>query len=851
MTDTSAVRTLDMVGIAHLDPVWLWPWQEGYAEVRATVRSALDRMDEDADFIFACDSVAYYAWVEENAPELFERMRARIAEGRWELAGGWWVEPDCNIPCGESLVRQGLLGQRYLLERFGCTARVGMNVDPFGHPGSLPQILRGQGLEGYVFHRPGAHEMTLPAPLFRWRSADGSEVLAYRIPHEYCTPAGDIGNHVEATLAQLPADADELMCFYGVGNHGGGPTRANIASIRRIDGTPGQPRLRFSSPERFFDRVRASELAGSLADVPVVESDLQHHAVGCYSAHSGIKAWNRRVEQRLLTAEAWSAIVACLGPAAADDRDSLGVAWQQLAFNQFHDILAGSAIESAYVDARDQLGEAASIAGRVSNRAQQRLAHGVDIPVEGASQPLLVFNSLPWPSHTPVEFEFGAHGAFDTAEAELADADGRPVDIQRTRSEARFPSRRRLVFEAEVPAFGYRLYRLWPEGQLPAPLPTGITPGAGRPGRPRATDTTLENDWLRVEVDPATGWLSSLVDRTTGASLLGSPAAPHAVVIDDPSDTWGHRVSRYGTDVGAFRVDRVHLVELGPVQAVIRAESSFGGSRLVEELVLGAASRALRVNVTLDWFEPARLLKLRVGTALTDVRATYEIPYGQVVRPADGHEEPGQTWVDVSGSLPSGIRAGLSVLNDAKYGFDILGGTVGITAVRSPVYAWHDPTVLQPDGIDTYQDQGRQRFSYALLPHAGDLAASGTIVEAARLNRPLTPLLEGPHRGSRGPVDGFVRATPPSVVITAIKRTEDPGTDLVVRAQETSGRSTPAQIELPLIGRTLSAVLGAYQIRTFRVPLDADAPVIEVDLLERPLSSAGTDATAASEEAQA
>ena len=827
-----ARRTLEMVGNAHLDAVWLWPWQEGYAEARATMRSALDRMDEDPDFLFTCDSVAYYAWVEENDPELFQRVRARVAEGRWEPTGGWWVEPDCNIPSGESFVRQGLYGQRYLEAHLGRTARVGMNVDPFGHAGSLPQILRGQGLDSYVFHRPGAHEMTLPAPFFWWRSADGSRVLTYRIPHEYCTPSGDIGNHIDGTIGQLPPGDEPLMCFYGVGNHGGGPTRANLASVRRIDATPGQPHLRFSSPERSFDRVRA----GDLEAIPVVDGELQHHSVGCYSAHSGIKSWNRRAEQRLLNAEVWSTIVACLDPTASDDRVVLADAWKQLAFNQFHDVLAGTALESAYEDARDQLGEAMSVADRVANRAIQRLARTIDIPALPESQPLVVFNSLPWPSRTPVEFEFGAHGAFDTVDEVLADADGRPVAIQRTRSEARFPSRRRLVFDAEVPANGYRLYRLWPEGQEPGTAPGDgtILPAAARL---EVSDTTLANDHLALVVDHETGWISSLIDRATGQSLLAAPPVPHAVVIDDPSDTWGHRVIRYGTEIGTFQVDRVRLMETGPVQSVIRIESSFGGSRLVEELVLGAHARSLVVVVTLDWFEPARLLKLRVGTALSAVAATYEIPYGEIVRAPNGHEEPGQTWVDVSGTLPNGHRAGLSVLNDAKYGFDVLGGTVGITAVRSPIYAWHDPAVLEADGIERYQDQGRQRFRYALLPHGGDHHAAATVVEAARLNRPLTPLLEGPHPGSRGPVDGYASAHPRSVVITVIKRTEDPGTDTIVRAREISGQATDAVIELPMTGRTIHASFGGYEIKTFRIPADHAQPVLETDLLERPVPS--------------
>src|SRR5207253_1929970 len=275
-------RVLHMIGNAHIDPVWLWQWPEGYQEVRATFQSALDRMEEYPEFVFTCDSICFLQWVEETDPPLFEQIRARVTDGRWQVIGGWWIEPDCNIPGGESYVRQALYGQRWLRDRFGITATTGANLDSFGHNATLPQLLRSSGLDSYVFLRPGPHELALPGPIFWWESPDGSRVLAYRIPHEYCSPGADLGHHVDRALAQLPAEPEELMVFYGVGNHGGGPTRANLDSIRRLNETGALPRLEPSSPRAFFDSV-----AGN-GDIPVHAGELQHHGVGCYSAHSGI-----------------------------------------------------------------------------------------------------------------------------------------------------------------------------------------------------------------------------------------------------------------------------------------------------------------------------------------------------------------------------------------------------------------------------------------------------------------------------------------------------------------------------------------------------------------------------------
>ncbi len=252
-TVTSESRRLHMIGNAHIDPVWLWQWQEGYQEVRATFQSAVDRLDEYPDFVFTCDSSLFFEWVEESDPALFEQIRARVAEGRFQVVGGWWVEPDCNIPCGESFVRQALYGQRYLREKLGVTASVGANLDSFGHNATIPQILAGSGCDAYVFLRPGPKEKQLESPVFWWESPDGSRVLAYRIPHEYCAPKDDLGGHVEAAVASLPDGEREWAVFYGVGNHGGGPTKANLDQIRALNEEGRLPRLEPSSLRAFFD----------------------------------------------------------------------------------------------------------------------------------------------------------------------------------------------------------------------------------------------------------------------------------------------------------------------------------------------------------------------------------------------------------------------------------------------------------------------------------------------------------------------------------------------------------------------------------------------------------------------
>ncbi|HET8787004.1 MAG TPA: glycoside hydrolase family 38 C-terminal domain-containing protein, partial [Candidatus Limnocylindrales bacterium] len=817
--DERQERVLHLIGNSHIDPVWLWQWPEGYQEIRATFRSALDLMNEYPELIFTCDSAAYYEWIEEIDPQMFAEIQSRVAEGRWEIVGGWWVEPDCNLPSGESFVRHGLISQRYFFEKFGRIATVGYNVDPFGHNAMLPQILRKSGMDAYVFMRPGPHEKALPSPIFRWRSPDGSEVLAFRLPHEYCSSREDLGYHLDKSLAQLPARWVEMMAFYGVGNHGGGPTRENLESIRRLDGVGTMPRLVHSTPRRFFDAIVASG-----RELPVVEDELQHHAVGCYSAHSGIKRWMRRAENELGRAEVWST-VARTAVGASYPADELRRAWKDVLFNQFHDTLGGTAIEPAYRDARDQLGEASSIAARAENLAIQSISRAIDLPRAPGVTPIVVFNPHAWPVRTLAEMEFGMLRSSDG----LIDESGAPLPLQQIQSYATvLAGRSRLCFEVDLPPLGYRTYRVAPDSPRPDP------------GTLRADASTLENEHVRLTLDPATGEIASLVLREDGrdiADLIG-PGSRVAVVADT-SDTWSHRMLAYRDEVGRFEATSPpELIETGPVRALLRVDRAFRGSRCTIDYILGANASSIEMRVILDWREKSHLAKVRVATAIDAETAWFEIPYGAIERRASGDEEPGQRWVDVSGPLAgTDSTLGLAVLNDSKYGFDVVHGEIGVTAVRSPIYAHHEPRVPQPGVRFQFQDIGIQRFTLSLLPHRGTWADAGLARAASELNQRPTLLMESAHPGRLPQMARYGAVTPENLVLGAVKVAEDED-DLVIRLVETAGRATRAVVDLPLWQRRFETDIGPFEIRTFRVSRDPDVEVVETDLLERPMAAA-------------
>lgn len=812
------------VGNAHLDPVWLWTWHEGLQAARATFRSALDRIKEHGEFVFTCAGSGIYQWIEKTDPALFEQIRQAVASGRWHLVGGWWLQPDCNIPGGEAFVRHSLYGQRYLLEKFGQLATVGYNVDSFGHAWTLPQILRKSGMDSYVFMRPGPHENSeIPGRLFRWEGPDGSSVLAYQIPYQYNLEGERLDQRFDDIVDEANEKQPVMMLFYGVGNHGGGPTKQSITYLdeKKAD---GQVRVQFGSPIQYFRRVR--ELA---LDPPVYRNELQHHASGCYAAHSEIKRNNRKAEISLATAEKW----ACLASQQTGFRyptAELSRAWQGVLFNQFHDILAGTSIKTAYEQARNLHGLALQTADEIGEFARQALAAHISTDTQ-PGVPLIVWNPTAWPRQEVVHIELQWKGQ----EIAILDLDGKLVPSQSLDPEAAIQrgSRIGVLFTANVPAFGYRVYWAVKPEELPHRPPQVPDPTL------QITDTVLENRYLRVEFDRQSGALVSLFDKVTGRELLKAPA--RALVLDDDSDTWSHGVFSFRREVGRFGKARFRVMESGPLRVRLRVTTTYESSVLQQDFVLSANARYLDCQATINWRGRHQIVKLAWPVNVTSPVATYEIPYGHIERPTNGEEEPAQKWVDVSGQSnntreqpsPKGEYLGLTLVNDSKYSFDVLGSELRMTVLRSPAYAHHVPRELTPDDPVEYIDQGEHRFSYRLIPHqdrwfSEDFSAPRAGVE---FSEPVVVREDYRHPGKLLPTQGFACVSNPAVILTVVKQAED-GNGVVIRCYESSGRDIKDPVKITLFGQTFTARFGANEIKTFRIAGD---DIQETDLLERDL----------------
>ena len=799
-----------MIGNAHVDAPWLWPLSEANAVVHSTFRSALDRMKETPDLTMTTSSSQFYEWVERSDPAMLEEIRQHVKTGRWDIVGGWWVEPDVNVPNGESLVRQGLYGQRSLQRIFGRHATVGYNPDSFGHTGSLPQILKLQGMKTYVFMRPNALEKpAITQNLFQWQGIDGTRTLTYRIPLFYDDP-GDVRNHMQRTIAALAGQPEHTdMEFFGIGDHGGGPTKENIRSIEQIKHEPGAPQLLYSTPERYF-----AEVSPKLPrNIQVYRGDLQHHSVGTYTSGSDIKKLNRSTEAALITAEKFAAIGNVVW-GSDYPRTDLTEAWKRLLLLQFHDALAATTLPSYFEAEHDSYGRARDVASEALYTSLQRLAWQVPT-TDPDSKYLVVFNPHAWASQSIVEYDLGWEPG---TPAVVEDEAGKSIPFQFTLPTAAVLHRQNLVARVEVPPFGYRQIRVRKVAQTAVPDATA----------PHASDAGLDNQQVSLRFTADDG--VSLIDKKTNRPVFQQGSAGlRAIVLDDNNDTWAHHLVRYDKELGSFHRTGIKVLENGPLRAWVREHRTYGNSTLTLDWLLYAGSRQIEVRSTLDWHEHLKMLKFSFPVNVDHPKATYEIAYGAMERATEGEEDPGQRWVDVTGSK-DGKPFGLAVVNDSKYGYSVQDSDLRVSIARGAVYANHEPSPLKP-GVDyDWMDQGVQRMRMLLMPHDGSWQDAGVIRSAEELTTEVPIVYQGIHPGTRPASGSMLSVDASDIVVEAVKLAED-NNDVIVRSYETAGHDTKVTLQLPFAHTSWTGSYHPFEIKTLRVRR-ADGSVREVNALE-------------------
>jgi len=810
--------TVNLTGQSHIDAAWLWPWTDTVDVVRRTFATSLDLMNEYPQFTFSQSASAYSEWIDEKYPAMHDAIQKRVREGRWEMVGGMWVEPDFNVPDGESQVRQLLVGKRYIQQHYGVDVRIGWNPDSFGFNWQLPQIYKKSGVDYFMTTKMNWNEThKLPLKMFWWQAPDGSRVLSY-FPNGLGGDINPVGIAGELSAApKLNPGTDEIMHIYGVGDHGGGPTRVSL-DLAEPWVKPGvtYPRMNFGPAQKFFSDMetkldtehapvwnygvltagtnKLSDPPAGKLSLPVWNDELylEFHR-GTYTTQATLKRNIRTSEEELLNAEKYSSLAWLQG--SAYPQSQLNEAWKKLLFNEFHDIAAGSGIGVVYKDAQRDFDMVHAAAGEAQRTALSALLEEVNtLPPAGSKgtgndASVVVVNSLGWPQNGGVEVNVELPHAASAVSVE--DADGHPLHSQ-ILEHATGSSRFRILAEvSDVPAVGYEVLHV-SGAQAEARAAGGAEPV-------HVTATTLENHSLRVVLDPSTGCITSLYDKLAHFEAIASGGCGNELqtFVDTPkaSDAWNIDADFDKVITPVSSEDSMQVVAQGPERGVIRIERHWQSSKFVQQIVLDADSPEVQVVNDVDWHETHVLLKVAFPLAASSDKATFEIPYGAIQRPTTRNntwdsaffEVPAIRWADLGDG-----QHGFSLINESKYGYDAKGNVLRLSLLRSPV--WPDPDA----------DRGHHHFSYWLYPHAGDWKSALTVNRGYEANYRLTAMQIEPHEGSLPARHSFISVSPGNVVLTAVKKAEDSNA-LLFRVYESAGKQSEVIIHVPQGGSSATA----------------------------------------------
>ena len=822
------------VGHAHIDTAWLWPLAQTRRKVARSWSTALRLMERFPQYHFVCSQPQQYAWLEQDEPDLYRQIVARIEEGRWEPAGALWVEPDGNLPSGESWVRQLLHGQGYWQRQFGRRSPIVWLPDSFGYSAALPQLLRSAGVHTIVTSKLSWNATNrMPHDSFRWRGLDGSEIMSYFITAGVDPRAESWANDPDApqigmatynghmTAPELMGAwtryrdknlNDEILYPFGWGDGGGGPTEEMLEFAARVDDYPGMPRLEQSSAEDLMTRIHDRIWDNPRTAVWEGELYLEYHR-GTYTSQAGVKWGNRRAEHALHDAELWAAWAAVLGADTTSWRATLAEAWQTVLLNQFHDILPGSSIAEVYVDQGQDHERVLRQAGEVGAAARRLILEHA-----ATSRPALaLFSGLPWARTGAVEL------ALDLPSGEqILDVARRALSAQQVQGRDGAPAV--LLDGVDLPPLGLALL---PRGSGAATAPALLS----------VSERVLENRFFRLELDEY-GEIASLLDKRHDRQVLLPSGGGNALVAfeDKPIsyDAWdidGYYVEK---PTPLQMVDEWLVVEEGPVRAGVEIVRRWEGSTIRQRILLYASMPLIEFQTHIDWHHRQVLLKAAFPLAVHNTQASYEVAFGHVQRPthrntswdAARFEVSGHRWADLSEA-----DYGVSLLNDGKYGHDCLGSMLRLTLLKSGI---------MPDPL---ADEGAHRFSYALLPHGPGWSIADTVREAYAFNLPACGMLVDGQRGEAPAPGSLVSSTYGNAVVDTVKVAED-GDGLIVRVYECANGRGPVALRfahaiasaqsvtileepdaaagaLDISDAELRFTLSPFQVRTFRIRLRA------------------------------
>jgi len=836
--------TIHCVGHAHIDMNWMWPWQETVNVTHDTFYTVDRLMEEFPEFRFSQSQASTYAAMQEYCPEVFEKIAKRVKSGQWEVTASMWVEGDKNLISGESLCRHLLYTRKYMKKTFDLDPEqvsIDWSPDTFGHCGTLPSILTRGGVGRYYFHRTGPDYW-----LFKWRSPDGSEVIAFKDKDKYAYN-GIIDPH---DMGQVCADyvrqtgLHDFLYLYGVGDHGGGPTRRDLRKARDLVQWPIFPTVKLSTINAYFDAVEAVK-----PDLPVIDQEMNFIFEGCYTSQSSIKKATRVSEIALPEVETLALIAG-----AVDGMDYphqlIEKNWHRTLFSHFHDILPGSGVHATYEYSSGMFQEIQAAIASIRARALRRLAERVDTSAAAlckpttfgsglgdglgagagdpglpggvtsynlgaeCAEPLLVYNQKPWVRREMVYAKVWNKEIADDRVV-VRDSQGNETKGQVIARGAYWGHNfTQIAFQAEAPAMGYKVYAIdsssSPVAGEGASIRSGLGEVYGIPWPTGVRQAMLENEFLRVAVDYASGAIVSLVDKETGHDYVPKDkffgVLEHYLEEPHPMSAWclGQTPEFSQLTQGG----RLVITQRGPNRVSVRTDRKLNDSRISVEVGLNAGSRQIDFNLKTYWVEHGSaetgvpVLRVAFPTNIENGVATYEIPFGTVSREQSWQEVPSLKWADLSGESGAG-RYGITLLNNSKYGYSCVHNTVRLTLLRSS---------YEPDPLP---EVSNHEIGFAVVAHSGCQELSAAIRAGEEFNSPMAVSSAPVQSGTLPAEKSFVEAVTPNVFVAAVKKAES-GEGVIIRLYEISGKNTTACIRLSEI-------------------VKLDSPALETDILERPL----------------
>jgi alpha-mannosidase len=794
-------------GNSHIDAAWLWPRSETIDVVRRTFTSALQLMQEYPDYVYTQSAAQYNAWIADKYPKMNDEIKQRIKEGRWEIVGGMWVEPDLNLPGGESLVRQLLVGQRFFQKEYGVFARIGWNPDSFGYNWQLPQIYKRSGMDYFVTQKMHWNDTNqLPFRLFWWESPDGSKVLTYfptDYVHDNVGPTRISADFAES--AQRNPGTTEMLDLYGIGDHGGGPTRAMLDQGDKwiVAGKTGgeavsamhygtaqsyfssvEKKLNPDSPVWNYDKLAQGWTAPAAAKngamgIPTWKDELyfEYHR-GVFTSQAAQKRNMRISEQQTLDAEKLASIDWLNSDSYPDDE--LTENWKKITFNQFHDLAAGSGIAVIYRDAEKDFKEVALSDYEISQAAIKSIAAHVDTRVSDGV-PVLVFNPEAWPraervrisAQLPINADsvdvFDSHGSKLLSQVISMDDDHEVV----------------IYAMVTVPALGYTVLRVVPASEAEQAQHAVELMDHGK-------NFELSNGKLSVVIDKVSGCMTSLTSVPSSISFFASHSCANQLQLftDKPKNYDAWNIDPGTLDVAPVTLDKAISVSAsgdGPLQRGISIAWKWQNSTFSQYISLDPDADFVHVVNHINWHEKHVLLKAAFPLAASGPKATYEIPFGSIERPTTRNnsfekakfEVPALRWADLGDD-----KQGVSILNNSKYGYDAAGNVLRLTLLRSPT--WPDENA----------DQGFQSFTYEIYPHTGTWKDAETVRRGYELNDPLKAEQVFAHTGELPAEHSFASVENKNVTLTAVKKAEDSDA-LVFRMYEWAGKVSEVKLHVP------------------------------------------------------